>query len=93
MLPNVPTVGELGRTDLGMDTLLSMWAPASTPDALVRQIQQALLQAAKDPQLQERLRNNDLYYEGLVGDAAARRLQAQADRNRAVIQATGMKME
>ena len=93
MLPNVPTVGELGRKDLGTDVLLSMWAPASTPDALVQKIQQALLQAAKDPQLQERLRNNDLYYEGLVGDAAARRLQAQADRNRAVIQATGMKME
>ena len=48
---------------------------------------------AQTEDFKKRLRNNDLSYEGLVGDAAARRLQAQAERNRAVIQSTGMKME
>ena len=93
VLPNVPTVTELGYKNLEMDVLLSLWAPASTPDALIERIQAALTQVAKDPQFKERLLNNDLYYLGLTGDTAAKRLQAQAERNRTIIQATGMKME
>lgn len=93
VLPNVPTVAELGHKNLATDVLLGLWAPASTPDSIVLKIQQSLLKIAKDAQLQERLRVNDLYYEGLTGDAASKRLQAQTERNRAVIQATGMKME
>lgn len=93
LMPNVPTVGELGHRNLGMEVLFGVWVPASTPDALARKIEAALQQAGKDAQLQERLRSNDLYYEGLAGDAAARRMQEQTERNRAVIQATGMKME
>ena len=93
LMPNVPTVGELGHKNLEMQVLFVAWAPASTPDALVKKIQGALVQASQSPELKERLRANDLSYEGLIGDAAVKRLQAQSDRNRTVIQATGMKME
>ncbi|MDR2299159.1 MAG: tripartite tricarboxylate transporter substrate binding protein [Comamonas sp.] len=93
LMPNVPTVGELGHANLGMEVLFGVWVPASTPQPLVQKIQAALEQAGKDAQFQERLRSNDLFYEGLTGDAAVRRMQAQTERNRAVIQATGMKME
>ena len=93
LLPNVPTVGELGHKNLEMQVLFAVWAPAATPDAIVQKLQQAMEKVAQTEDFKKRLRNNDLSYEGLVGDAAARRLQAQADRNRAVIQSTGMKME
>ena len=46
-----------------------------------------------DAALRERMRANDLFYEGLTGPAAAERIQALADRYRTVIQSTGMKME
>lgn len=93
LMPNVPTVGELGHANLGMEVLFGIWVPASTPQPLVQKMQAALEQAGKDAQFQERLRSNDLFYEGLAGDAAERRMQAQTERNRAVIQATGLKME
>lgn len=93
LMPNVPTVGELGHANLGMEVLFGIWVPSSTPQALIQKMETALERAGKDAQLQERLRNNDLYYEGLAGDAAARRMQTQIERNRSVIQATGMKME
>lgn len=93
LLPKVPTVAELGYPSLEQEVLFAAWVPQSTPEALVQKIQAQLESAMKDPKLQERMRANDLFYEGLVGDAAAQRIQATADRYRQVIQATGMKME
>ncbi|MDR0227161.1 MAG: tripartite tricarboxylate transporter substrate binding protein [Burkholderiaceae bacterium] len=93
LVPDVPTVGELGHPGLEQEVLFALWVPASTPEALVRKIQTALEKALQDGPLRERMRANDLAYEGLTGSAATARLQALSDRYRAVIQATGMKME
>lgn len=93
LVPNIPTVGELGHKDLEQEVLFALWVPAATPEPLVQKIQTALEQAMKDPQLRERMRINDLVYEGLAGEAAAKRLQNTTNRYKSVIQATGMKME
>ncbi|MEX8191988.1 Bug family tripartite tricarboxylate transporter substrate binding protein [Comamonas guangdongensis] len=93
LVPSVPTVAELGHKSLEQEVLFVLWVPAAMPEPLVQKIQAALEQAMKDPQLRERMRTNDLAYEGLTGDAAAKRLQSTASRYKAVIQATGMKME
>src|SRR5256885_1431256 len=93
LVPGVPTVGELGHKDLEQEVLFALWVPAATPEPLVARIQSALEKAMKDPALRERMRANDLFYEGLTGPAAAERIQALADRYRTVIQSTGMKME
>ena len=93
LVPGVPTVAELGHKNLEQEVLFVLWVPAATPEPLVQKIQAALEQAMKDPQLRERMRTNDLAYEGLTGDAAAKRLQNTASRYKAVIQATGMKMD
>jgi tripartite-type tricarboxylate transporter receptor subunit TctC len=93
LVPGVPTVAELGHKNLEQEVLFVLWVPAATPEPLVQKIQAALEQAMKDPQLRERMRTNDLAYEGLTGEAAAKRLQSTAGRYKAVIQATGMKMD
>lgn len=93
LLPQIPTVGELGHKALEQEVLFAVWLPQSTPEPLVQKIQAQLERAIKDGKLQERMRANDLFHEGLTGDAAAQRLQAVADRYRVVIQAAGMKME
>lgn len=93
LAPDAPTVGELGHKALEQEILFVAWVPRSTPEPLFQKIQGALEEAMKDPELQARMRNNDLLYEGLTGEAAARRVQALADRYKTVIQATGMKME
>lgn len=93
LLPQVATVGELGHKALEQEVLFVVWLPQSTPEPLVQKIQAQLERALKDGKLQERLRANDLFHEGLVGEAAAQRVQAVAERYRVVIQAAGMKME
>lgn len=93
LLPQVATVGELGYKALEQEVLFAVWLPQSTPEPLVQKIQAHLERALKDGKLQERMRANDLFHEGLTDDAAAQRLQAVAERYRVVIQAAGMKME
>lgn len=93
LLPGTPTVSELGHKGLEQEVLFALWVPAATPEPMVLKIQGALEKTMKDSQLRERMRSNDLVYEGLTGDAAAKRLQTTAERYKSVIQATGMKME
>ncbi|GGH50728.1 hypothetical protein GCM10010975_03860 [Comamonas phosphati] len=93
LLPNVPTVGELGHKNLEQEILFALWVPAAVPEPLVRKIEASLIKTMQDKPLQERMRTNDLVVEGLVGDAAAKRLQKLSDHYKTVIQATGMKME
>jgi tripartite-type tricarboxylate transporter receptor subunit TctC len=73
--------------------LFAAWVPSSTPEPLVQKIQAQFEKAMKDGTLRERMRVNDMVYEGLTGDAAAKRIQTLADRYRVLAQATGMKME
>lgn len=93
LLPNVPTVGELGHKSLEQEILFALWIPAATPEPLIKKIEVAVNKALQDKPLQERLRINDLVIEGLTGEAAAKRLKDLSVRYKTVIQATGMKME
>ena len=75
-----------GRADKEMD---ATWeAEIRKRPALSTQVQRMIGET-----MRERMRANDLFYEGLTGPAAAERIQALADRYRTVIQSTGMKME
>ena len=93
LLPEVPSVTELGHKELQQEVLFAAWVPSSTPEPLVQKIQAHLEKAMKYGTLRERMRVNDMVYEGLTGDAAVKRIQALADRYRVLAQATGMKME
>ena len=75
------------------EVLFAAWVPSSMPEPLVQKIQAGFEKAMKDGALRERMRINDMVYEGLTGDAAAKRIQALTDRYRVLAQATGMKME
>lgn len=93
VVPEVATVAERGHKYLEQEVLLAVWVPSSVPEPVVASIQAALEKALQDGLLRERMRANDLFFEGLTGQAAAARIQALADRYRAVIQSSGMKME
>lgn len=92
LAPDVPTVAELGYPALEQEVLYALWLPAATPEPLFQKIQHALEKAMTDTTLRERMRNNDLAYEALTGDAAVQRLQAATEHYRDVIKATGMKL-
>ena len=93
LAPDVPTVGELGLPELESEVLYVVMAPAATPDALMQTLSKAILEALARPELQARLRELDMAYEGLTGRDATRRLERLSDRYGRIIRATGMKVD
>lgn len=93
LAPDVPTVGELGLPDLESEVLYVVMAPAATPDALMQTLSKAILEALARPELQARLKELDMAYEGLTGRDATRRLERLSDRYGRIIRATGMKVD
>jgi len=54
-LPDVPTAKEDGMPDLVVTTWNGVLAPAGTPDAVVDRLQKALVEAAADPSIRQKL--------------------------------------
>ena len=93
LAPDVPTVAELGMRDLESEVLYVVMAPAAMPEALTQQIAQAILAAMQRPEIQARLAELDMVWEGHSGNAAARRLSELHSKYGVVIRATGMKVD
>jgi tripartite-type tricarboxylate transporter receptor subunit TctC len=54
-LPNVPTVAEQGYADFEATTWLGLVGPAGLPDAIVQQVNEAVVHALADKEVQRRL--------------------------------------
>ena len=89
----MPTVAEAGHKGLEQEVLYIAMVPAATPDAVVQTLEKAFAEALAQPEVKQRLANLDLFYEGLTGADAVRRLADLSLRYGKVIQATGMKVE
>ena len=91
--PEVPTVSELGLKDLELEVLYVAMVPAATPEPVVQVLQKAFTEALKRPDTQAQLASMDLFFEGLTGADAAKRLSDLAQRYARTVQSTGMKVE
>ncbi|MBA4264762.1 MAG: tripartite tricarboxylate transporter substrate binding protein [Comamonadaceae bacterium] len=93
LAPELPTVRELGLGRLEQEVLYVVMAPAATPDAVVQTMQKHIVEALQRPEVQSRMTNLDLFFEGLTGDAAVKRLADLSSRYGPTVRATGMKVE
>lgn len=93
LAPEVPTMAELGLKDLEAEVLYVVMAPGNTPEPLMQTMAKAITEALTRPELQARLNDLDMAYEGLTGSAAAARLKKLSDQYDRVIRATGMKVD
>jgi tripartite-type tricarboxylate transporter receptor subunit TctC len=93
LAPDVPTVAEAGFKDLESEVLYVVMAPGNTPEPLMQTMAKAITDALARPELQARLNDLDMAYEGLTGSAANARLQKLSDQYGRVIRATGMKVD
>jgi tripartite-type tricarboxylate transporter receptor subunit TctC len=55
VLPNVPTLAELGYPDTSSDNWYGLLAPARTPPAVIAKIHSAVVAAMKDPAVNQKL--------------------------------------
>lgn len=93
LAPELPTVAEAGLKSLEQEVLYLVMAPAATPDAVVQTLQKHIIDALKRPDLQARMVNLDLFFEGLTGAQASQRIDALYNRYGPIVKATGMKVE
>ena len=93
LAPDVPTVGELGLKSLEQEVLYIAMVPAATPDAVVQALQRGMTEALAKVDVQSRLSNLDLHFEGLTGAAAVKRLADLSDRYAKVVRTTDMKVD
>ena len=93
LAPEVPTMAEAGFKDLESEVLYVVMAPGNTPEPLMQTMAKAITEAMARPELQTRLSELDMAYEGLTGSAAAARLKKLSDHYGRVIRATGMKVD
>ncbi|HEY2254103.1 MAG TPA: tripartite tricarboxylate transporter substrate binding protein [Variovorax sp.] len=93
LLPQVPTVGELGLKDLEFEVLYMAMVPAATPEPVVQTLRSALQSALARPELQSRLAALDMVPLGEVGAVAADHLEASRVRYGKIVKATGMKVD
>ncbi|QHE78022.1 Bug family tripartite tricarboxylate transporter substrate binding protein [Hydrogenophaga sp. PBL-H3] len=93
LTPELPTVAEAGLKSLEQEVLYVAMVPAATPDAVVQTLQKAIIDALKRPDVQARMANLDLFFEGLTGAQASQRMDALYNRYGPIVKATGMKVE
>ena len=55
LMPSVPTIAESGFPGYDMDTWIGMFVPKATPNAVVRVLHEAALEALKSPLVKERI--------------------------------------
>jgi tripartite-type tricarboxylate transporter receptor subunit TctC len=93
LAPQLPTVAELGLKALEFEVLYLVMAPAATPDAVVQTLAKGITDALQRPDVKERMKGLDLFFEGQTGAAAARRLADLNTRYGQVVRSTGMKAD
>ena len=55
LMPNVPTIAESGFPGYDMDTWIGTFMPRATPNAVVKLLHEATLEALKSPLVRERI--------------------------------------
>lgn len=93
LAPNLPTVAELGLKALESEVLYLVMVPAATPDAVVQTLSRGITDALQRPDVKERMKGLDLFFEGQTGAAAAKRLADLNARYGQVVRSTGMKAD
>ena len=58
--PDVPTIAEAGITDLELELWAGLLAPAATPPAIVRKLNEAVVEAVNSDDIRQKMRNLEL---------------------------------
>ena len=92
-LPNVPTVVEVGMPELNVFTWTALFAPAGTSSEITSKLESEMNKALQDKQVQEIFEQNG--YEMFPGSPAAVKDLIRNDRAKwkAVVEATGVKLD
>lgn len=92
-LPNVPTVSEAGVTGYEASGWGGVLAPGGVPQALLKQISDAITKALQDPQIQERLKADGAEPVGSSPEAFGSVIRADTAKWGKLIKAAGIRVD
>ncbi len=93
LLPNVPTMTELGYPEIDFEVKYVVFAPAGTADDRQKVIADALQRALNEPDVQERLKGLDTTTHFLVGQKLADALKKDRERYGELSKAANMQVD
>ena len=92
-LPDTPTLAELGYKDFEASSWYGVLAPAGTPEAIVQQLNKAINQALKQPDVAEKLRSEGGDVLGGTPQAFAQLLRTEVPRWGRIVKDSGASLD
>src|SRR5262245_47734357 len=92
-LPDVPTMAEAGVPDLEVRLWSGVFAPAATPAAVVKKVEQAMMQTIKSPEVSKRLKELQVDPSGNSSEEFKRIVAAELPRWAAVAKTANIKLD
>ena len=92
-MPDIPTLSELGYPQLKNDVWQGMFAPAKTPKYMVEKMNQAMNQALKSEEIQEKFKGLDLVIAGGGTAQTAEDIQSELKRWDSISKNSNLKMD
>ena len=92
-LPDVPSMAEAGFPEVNTKLWSGMFAPASTPPAIVNKLQAAFSRAIRDPDVSAKLRGMAVNPGGGTSDEFRKMIDADIESYVAVVKAANLKFE
>lgn len=93
VMPDLPTVGELGLAGFDAAAWLAIFAPAGTPAPVVAQIQRDVVAAMAEPDLRGRMQDLGIEHVGSTSDELRDLVTREIPRMAAVLQRAGIRPE
>jgi tripartite-type tricarboxylate transporter receptor subunit TctC len=93
LLPDVPTLADLGHADLTAIVWFGLLVKAGTPPDLVKRLEAAAIAAHADPAVRAKLAAQGFDVSGLTGPAFKQSIDEQFERWAKIVKATGFSAE
>src|SRR5262245_5226295 len=93
LAPHLPTLAEAGYPEFEFDTYHVLAAPAAIPEPIALLLEREVMRALALPDLQEKLRVQDILIAPMPGAEAKARIKSDFQKWAKVVEATGMRIE
>lgn len=92
-LPDVPTMTEAGLPDLATQFWSGLFAPAGTPSAIVKKLEDETIRVVKSPDIRARMAALQVTPEGTTSEEFSRRISQEVEQWSAVAKANHIRLE
>ena len=93
VLPDVPTLQELGLKDYEADAWVGFQAPAGTPKPIIDKIYQAVVKALAQPDVQAKFADQGLIAIGDTPEQAAQYIKNDVERWKVIVERAGVTVQ